>query len=76
MNIQTKIELNNGTFIPCIGLGVWRSHKNTETAIQSALDAGYRHIDTAKCYRNEPETGKVVNNSDLPRKDIFITTKI
>lgn len=70
------IELNNGLKMPVIGLGVWRAHEESENAIRQALSCGCRLIDTAKCYRNEPETGKAVRTSGIPREEVFVTTKI
>ena len=50
MNLQTKVKLNNGVEMPIIALGVWQSHEDTKQAVLDALQAGYRHIDTAACY--------------------------
>lgn len=71
-------KLNNGVMIPCIGLGVWqmRQEKECVDAVTAALEAGYRHIDTAQIYRNEQFVGEAVKASSVPRKDIFITTKV
>ena len=54
MNLQSKVKLNSGAEIPVLGLGVFRSKDGEETynAVRWALDAGYRHIDTAAVYRN------------------------
>ena len=71
-------RLANGVEIPRIGLGVYKMTE-PEIAIQAittALDIGYRHIDTASLYANEKEVGEVVRNSTVPREDIFITTKV
>ena len=75
---QTKTKLNNGVEIPVLGLGVWQMAKGAETeqAVDWALKAGYRHIDTAKLYRNEESVGKAVLESSIPRKEVFITTKL
>ena len=60
-----------------MGLGVWQTpQEDTERAVATALDAGYRHIDTAAAYDNEREVGHAVANSGLPREDVFITTKL
>ncbi len=75
--MQTMITLNNGIKIPQVGLGVFRA--TTEEACNAAkwaLEAGYRHIDTAKAYDNESGVGDAVTESDLKREDIFITTKL
>ena len=74
--MKLKVQLNNGVEIPRIGFGVWKSNEKTEFAIHEALKAGYRMIDTARIYGNESETGKAVNESEISRKDIFVTTKI
>ena len=78
MDINTKIALNNGVEIPVVGLGVYQSPIGdvTRNAVRHALDAGYRHIDTARVYRNEPDVGIAVAGSGIPRKEIFITTKL
>lgn len=77
MNVP-QIKLNNGQKIPQIGFGVWLIKKEKECidSVKSALETGYRHIDTAQIYRNEQYVGQAIVESDVPRKDIFITTKI
>lgn len=70
--------LNNGVTIPAIGLGVFRL-TNAEEAyktVRTAITVGYRHIDTAMIYDNEEAVGKAIKDSGIPRKDIFITTKL
>lgn len=71
-------KLNNGLEMPTLGLGVWQSDNGKETidAIHWALDAGYRHIDTARIYKNEEAVGKAINTTDVARQDIWLTTKI
>ena len=78
MNINTTVTLNNGVNIPIIGLGVFQSPAGevTKQAILDSLEAGYRHIDTARIYGNEVDVGKAVAESRLQREDIFITTKL
>ena len=71
-------KLSNGVTIPCLGFGTWQT-PDGETAVQSvrcAIDAGYRHIDTAQAYGNEESVGKAIRLSGVPRKDLFITTKL
>jgi diketogulonate reductase-like aldo/keto reductase len=70
--------LSNGVKMPILGLGVWQASAGTETeqAVRWALEAGYRHIDTARLYRNEESVGKAVRDSGVPREEIFITTKL
>ena len=71
-------KLKNGVSIPTIGLGVFRSSDGEETvnAVKWALEAGYRHIDTATAYGNEGSVGKAIKESGVKREDIFITTKL
>ncbi|KAI9732459.1 MAG: hypothetical protein M1818_007497 [Claussenomyces sp. TS43310] len=69
--------LNTGSKIPAIGLGTWQSPPGqVEKAVEYALRAGYRHIDTALAYENEAEVGKGIKNSGVPRSEIWITTKL
>ena len=67
----------NGANIPAIGLGTYRMTGETcARAVTAALDAGYRHIDTARMYDNEADVGEGLRASGLPRDDIFVTTKV
>ena len=77
MDKNSTFELNNGTRIPVIGFGtnVLQGESGIKD-IQRALEAEYRLIDTAQSYENEEEVGLAVENSPVPRQDIFITTKI
>jgi diketogulonate reductase-like aldo/keto reductase len=71
------ITLNNGVELPAIGLGVFQTPPDvTTTAVQEALRAGYRHIDTAAAYMNEREVGEGIRLSGVPREEIFIETKL
>jgi 2,5-diketo-D-gluconate reductase A len=71
------ITLNDGNSIPAVGLGVWQTPpEDTERAVATALEAGYRHIDTAAAYQNEREVGQAVAKSGVPREEVFITTKL
>ncbi|MFF4489389.1 aldo/keto reductase [Streptomyces sp. NPDC001544] len=71
------ITLNNGVEMPQLGFGVWQvPDDEAETAVGTALEAGYRSIDTAAIYGNEEGTGKAIAASGLPREDIFVTTKL
>src|SRR3954451_12876443 len=73
----TTITLNNGVEMPAIGLGVFQTPPDeTRAAVASALDLGYRHIDTAAAYGNEREVGKAIRDSDIARDEIFIETKV
>lgn len=73
-----SIILNDGHRMPQIGLGVWQSDNGSEVinAIHWALDTGYRHIDTARIYKNEEGVGKAVKSAATPRDQVFLTTKI
>lgn len=71
------LDLNNGVRIPQLGYGVFQiPAEQTQQAVESALEAGYRHIDTAAAYRNEAAVGAAVAASGLAREDLFITTKL
>jgi 2,5-diketo-D-gluconate reductase A len=72
-----EITMNDGNSIPQVGLGVWQTPpEDTERAALTALEAGYRHIDTAAAYGNEREVGAAVVKSGVPREEVFITTKL
>ncbi len=71
------LMLNNGKTIPQFGFGVFQIEpEDTVTATTAALDAGYRHLDTAQMYGNEKEVGDAVAASDLDRGEVFITSKL
>ena len=72
------ITLNDGVKIPAVGFGVFMipADGSTYKAVREALDAGYRHIDTATAYFNEEEVGRAVRDSGIPRNEIFITSKL
>jgi len=77
MKLNTKITLNNGVQIPILGLGTWKiGDSKVEEIIPSALNIGYRHIDTAATYQNEVGVGKALLKSGIAREDVFITTKL
>lgn len=73
---MSNLILNNGTEIPDIGFGTWQTTENVQKTVKLALEAGYRHIDTAAIYGNEAEIGEALVDSKIPRKDLYITTKI
>lgn len=75
--MNTK-PLANGVQMPVLGLGVYQTKKGEETqrAVRWALEAGYRHIDTAAFYNNEKDVGEAIRASRIPREEIFITTKL
>ena len=69
--------LSNGVPMPLLGLGVWQipDGRPTEQAVRWALEAGYRHIDTATLYRNERSVGRAIRDSGVPREQLFVATK-
>ena len=76
--LQSRAKLNNGVEMPYLGLGTWESPqgKPTRDALKYAIDLGYRLFDTAKIYGNEKEVGEGVKASNVPRDQIFVTTKL
>lgn len=77
MNNVPSILLNNSVRIPQFGFGVYQiKPQDTVAATRSALEIGYRHIDTAEMYGNEKEVGQAVRESGLPREDVFVTSKL
>lgn len=74
----TTTTLQNGVEMPTLGLGVWKMENNDEvkTAVQAAIDAGYKAIDTAAAYKNEEGVGAAIKDSNTPREDLFITSKV
>ncbi len=70
--------LNNGVKIPCIGFGTWQTPEGevAVSSVKAAIDAGYRHIDTAAIYGNEEGVGKGIRLGGVKREDLFITTKL
>lgn len=77
LTINSKVELNNGVKMPILGLGTWLlSGSEVSNSIKWAYDAGYRSIDTATIYGNEKQIGETLNELDIPREELFITTKV
>lgn len=77
MALNRSFTLNTGARIPAVGFGTWQAApKEVEKAVETALKAGYRHIDCAAIYRNETEVGAGIKKSGVPRDEIFITTKL
>ncbi|MGL3607712.1 aldo/keto reductase [Rhizobium sp. G187] len=77
MSEQLYIALNDGNRIPQVGLGVWQTpNDGAAPAVKAALDAGYRHVDTAAVYENEEGVGEGIRRSGLARSEIFLTTKL
>ena len=77
-DIGGTIELSNGVSMPYLGLGVFQVDDGKEViqAVKHALSAGYRHIDTASLYGNERGVGQAVAGSGIPRREIFVTSKV
>ncbi|KAJ2229948.1 hypothetical protein IWW45_005982 [Coemansia sp. RSA 485] len=77
MNTRT-IALNTGARMPEVGLGTWRADEEGLLArtVKTAIALGYRHIDCAKFYGNQTEIGRALKEVDVPRKDLFITSKL
>lgn len=76
-NLQTRIALSNGTAIPCVGFGTWKTpSEQAESSVAEALKVGYRHIDTATAYGNEDGVGRAIAKSGIPRGEIFVTSKL
>ena len=77
-DLQGTFELHNGVQMPYFGLGVYLSEDGQEVinAVKWAIEAGYRHIDTASIYNNEEGVGKGIRQSGIDRKDIFVVSKV
>jgi diketogulonate reductase-like aldo/keto reductase len=75
---MTGVKLNSGDLMPPIGFGTWQIllSGKASRAVEEALKVGYRLIDTARIYGNERGVGLAIRQSDIPRKDIFVTTKL
>ncbi|WP_426997798.1 aldo/keto reductase [Pseudarthrobacter sp. N5] len=74
---MSDLTLNNGVTIPQLGFGVFQvPPEETQRIVEDALEAGYRHIDTAAAYRNEAGVGAAIAASGIPREELFITTKL
>ena len=74
---QPAVRLGRAGSMPLVGLGTWQmTGARCRAAVRSALEVGYRHIDTATMYRNEGEVGRAVRDSGVPREQLFVTTKL
>jgi diketogulonate reductase-like aldo/keto reductase len=72
-----NVKLNNGIEMPILGFGVFQIPENqTAKAVSEALEVGYRLLDTATSYRNEKMVGNAIKKSNIPREEIFVTTKV
>lgn len=78
LSITSTLPLNDGRTIPLFGLGTFLSEPGSQTrdAVLWALEAGYRHIDTARIYGNEQDVGTAIGESGLPRSEVYLTTKV
>ncbi|KAJ0119632.1 ldehyde reductase 1 [Diaporthe amygdali] len=77
MTLAESFKFNNGLTVPAVGLGTWQSKPNeVKNAVELALKSGYRHVDAAAVYDNEKEVGEGIKASGIPRKDIFLTSKL
>ena len=75
--MDKDLKLNNGNLIPSLAYGTWLIKDDVVTeCVKNAIEAGYRHIDTAQIYRNERGVGEGIKLSGVKREDIYITTKI
>jgi diketogulonate reductase-like aldo/keto reductase len=76
--MQSLIQLNNEVLMPQLGLGVWQAKdgREVEQAVQTAIECGYRLIDTAAVYGNETGVGRAISTSGVAREELFITTKV
>jgi len=73
---EDSVTLARGTKMPLLGFGTWQIRgKDAVRATAAALEAGYRHLDTATVYGNEAEVGRALAESGVPRQDVFLTTK-
>jgi 2,5-diketo-D-gluconate reductase A len=77
MNSVPDIKLNDGTTIPQLGFGTFQIEPDqTQRVVEQALEAGYRHLDTAQMYRNEEGVGRAIAASGLLREELYVTTKL
>ena len=74
---NNTITLSNGVVVPQLALGTWLiDNDKAADAVKSAIELGYRHIDTAQAYMNEAGVGEGIRNSGVAREEIFVTTKV
>ncbi|KAI0268204.1 Aldo/keto reductase [Gloeopeniophorella convolvens] len=75
LTLRSTVALSSGLTMPAIGLGVYQN-PDCKPACLAALEHGYRHIDSARMYKNEGQVGEAVRESGVPREDVFVTSKI
>lgn len=74
---ERSVEIAPGMLMPLLGLGTWQARgRAVESAVRTALEVGYRLVDTAQIYGNEAEVGRAIAASGLPRNEVFVTTKM
>ncbi|QGF23639.1 aldo/keto reductase [Raineyella fluvialis] len=77
MTLIPSVALRDGTTIPQLGFGTWRvGDDEAQAAVETALEVGYRHIDTAALYANEAGIGRALATAGIPREDLYLTTKV
>ncbi len=76
-SLNDTFVLSNGLKIPCVGFGTWQTPSGAiaRESVKCAIEAGYRHIDTAACYGNEADVAQGINDAGISRQEVFITTK-
>jgi diketogulonate reductase-like aldo/keto reductase len=77
-SLNDTFKTNNGIEIPCIGFGTWQTPEGplAVNAVKYAIEAGYRHVDTADVYQNEESVGQGIAQSSIERSEVFVTTKL
>lgn len=78
LTIESTLKLNNDVEMPRLGIGTWqiRDGRPVRRTLEWAFEAGYRHVDTAAMYGNERGVGQAIRESEIPREEIFVTTKL
>lgn len=77
LRMDKTVNLPGGTALPVIGFGTWQLGSGTAyESVRAAIETGYRHVDTATLYQNEPDVGRAVKDSGVDRAEVFITTKL
>ena len=79
MDLPLDFPLNNGRIVPSVGFGTFQGdagNSQVKKSVKLALQLGYRHIDGASAYGNEREIGEAIKESEIPREDIFVTSKL
>ena len=75
--MHSNVEIAPDVWMPLVGLGTWQARgAPAEAAVLQAIEVGYRHIDTARAYRNESDVGRALAASGVVRSEVFVTTKL